>query len=130
MTIPLWCLAAACVLPYVWSTAGLVARAKLGGVDNKHPRKQLAQLEGWGARANAAQKNAWEALAVFAPAVICAHATGADPIWSMRLALAWVGFRLLHGVVYIANVDRVRTAVFAGGLACSSGLFLLAGKLI
>ncbi len=129
MPVPLWCLFAACLLPYVWSTFGLVARHRQLGVDNKIPRQQLAQLEGWGARANAAQQNAWEALATFAPAVLCAHVTQADATWSMRLAIAWVAFRLLHGVVYLADVDIARTGAFFGATCCTAGLFFLSAGL-
>lgn len=127
MTIPLWCLFAAAVLPYVWSTGSLVARGKeLGVVDNKRPREQLTKLKGWGARANAAHQNAWEALAVFTPAVLVAHVAQADATWSARLAIGWVAFRVLHGIVYLADLDKLRTAAFSGALACAAGLFLLA----
>jgi uncharacterized MAPEG superfamily protein len=115
------------VLPYVWVTASMRAkRQQFGSVDNKHPREQNAKLTGWGARALSAQMNAWEALAYFAPAVIVAHLTHADAVWSARLAESFVVVRLLHGIAYLADIDKLRSFCFLIGICCALGLFLLA----
>jgi uncharacterized MAPEG superfamily protein len=128
MTIPLWCLIPAVFLPYIWGTTATVIRQKqFGKADNKNPRIQQTQLQGAGARAHAAHLNAFEALAVFTPAVLIAHVVHADPVWSTRLAIGWVIFRVLHGVTYLADVDKARSAFFALGTACAIGLFVLAG---
>lgn len=127
MTIPLWCLLVAILLPYVWF--GSVASAKkeqFGNVDNKDPRAQSAKLEGKGARALAAHQNAFEALAVFAPAVLVAHVAKADLMLSSALAVTWVVVRVLHGVLYVANVDKARSAMFGIGMLCAIGQFVLA----
>jgi uncharacterized MAPEG superfamily protein len=127
MTVPLWCLAIVCFLPYVWAPFVVAARSsQLGGVDNKNPRAQQAQLTGRGARAVGAHKNAFEALAVFAPAVLVAHLAGADPTWAARLAETFVAVRILHGVFYLADLDLLRSGAFAVGMACIVGLFVLA----
>jgi uncharacterized MAPEG superfamily protein len=127
MTIPFWCLLVAVLLPYVWVGFSTAGRAKqFGTADNKLPRLQQAKLEGKAARAHAAHMNAFEALSVFAPAVLVAHLAHADPAWSMRLAITWVVFRVLHGVLYLADVDKVRSLCFALALFCALGLFVLA----
>ena len=124
MNVSLWCLVVGCFLPYIWSTAAIVARGKQpGGLDNNHPRIQMRELTGWGARAAGAHANAWEALAVFTPAVLLAFATAANPVWVTRLSIGWVIFRVLHGVCYLADIDKARTAAFSGALLCSCGLF-------
>ena len=129
MTVPLWCLAIACFLPYVWAPFIVSARAsQLGSIDNKNPRAQQAQLTGRGARAVGAHKNAFEALAVFAPAVLVAHVAGADPLWAARLAETFVAVRVLHGVFYLADLDLLRSSAFAVGMACAVGLFALAAR--
>jgi uncharacterized MAPEG superfamily protein len=129
VTTPFWCLAIACFLPYVWAPFGAVARKQqLGSFDNKHPRLQQAQLTGRGARAVGAHQNAFEAIISFAPAVIVAHLAGADPVWSARLALTFLGARVLHGVCYLADVDTARSAAFLVAMACVFGLFVLAGQ--
>lgn len=53
---------------------------------------------------------------------------GADPVWMGRLAIAWVGLRVVHALLYLANVDLVRTLVFVCGYACAMGMFVLAAQ--
>ena len=50
---------------YLAGVGGYFRQANLGAVDNENPRTQAALLEGAGARAYAAQANAWEAVALF-----------------------------------------------------------------
>lgn len=130
MPLHLWCLLAAIVLPYVWATVSVTYRKQeFGSADNKHPREQAAKATGKGARAYAAQANAWEALAVFAPCILFAHiqspSSGIAPI----LAFAWVGARVLHGVAYVANLAPLRSTLFLLAQLCSVGLFLIGAKL-
>ncbi len=131
MTTPFWCLAIGCFLPYVWGPFALSARLKLpGGLDNKNPRTQYTQLTGSAAHAIAAQANAFEALAVFTAAVIVAHLAHADPVWSARLAVAWLVARVLHGFFYLADLDALRSLIFFVGIACDVGLFVLAARAV
>lgn len=127
MTISLWCLLIGSILPYVWFGASVSARKEqFGDVDNKNPRAQTAKLEGKGARAVAAHQNAFEALAIFTPAVLVAHVAHADPMLSGALAGAWVVFRVLHGVLYLADIDKARSAVFGLAFLAAIGQFVLA----
>jgi len=127
VTIPLWCLLVGCLLPFVWSMATAPGRAALPeGIDNSNPRGQQARLQGLGARAVAAHANSWEALSIFTAAVLTAHVTEADPTWSAYLAVGWVVCRVLHGVVYLADIHLARSAAFMGALLCALGLFGLA----
>jgi uncharacterized MAPEG superfamily protein len=129
VTVPFWCLLIACFLPYVWGPFSIPERkSQLGSVDNKDPRGQQSKLTGRGARAVAAHKNAFEAIAVFAPAVIVAHLAGADPLWSARWAEIFVIARVLHGVLYLANLDLLRSAAFGVAMVCNVALFLLAAR--
>ncbi len=129
MTTPLWCLIPAIMFPYVWTGVAAPLRKKqLGSLDNKEPRRQAVEATGAAHRAYAAHLNAFEALQAFVPAVLVAHLTGADTVWSARLATAWVVLRFFHGVMYIANVDKVRSLLFGLALACVVGLFVLAAK--
>jgi uncharacterized MAPEG superfamily protein len=129
MTVPFWCLLIACVLPYVFGSFSILERRKqLGVIDNKNPRGQQAQLTGLGARAIAAQKNAFEGLAVFVPAVLVAHLAGADPVWSARWAEIFVVARVLHGIFYLADLDYLRSAAFGVATVCNVGLFVLAAR--
>jgi uncharacterized MAPEG superfamily protein len=128
MTISLWCLLVAGILPYAWLGPAVSARKEqFGNVDNKQPRGQVSKLEGKGARAYAAHQNAFEALAIFTPAILVAHVTHADPTLSAALAVAWVVFRVLHGVFYLADIDKARSAMFGLAFLSAVGQFVLAG---
>lgn len=126
MTIPLWCLLVAMILPYIWLPISVSARKEqFGNADNKAPRVQVAKLEGKGGRAYAAHQNALEALAVFVPAVLTAHVAKADPMLSTVLAAAWVVCRVLHGVFYIADIDKARSGMFALAFLAAIGQFVI-----
>lgn len=131
MTTPLWSLFVAILLPYVWGGVASAYRKKqLGTLDNQDPRAQSAQLTGPGARAYAAQANAWEALAVFAPAVLVAHLGAPHSTLSPTLALVWVACRIAHGVAYVANIDKLRSALFGIAFLAALGLLLHGGGVI
>ena len=129
MTVPFTCLLIVVLLPYGLSTlAGYFKVKQFGTLDNKNPRNQGAQLEGIGARAWAAQANAWEAVPVFTAAVLVAHVSGADPDRSATAAIAFVSLRVLHAAFYLANLDVLRSVVFLGASASAIWLFVLAGQ--
>lgn len=126
MTIPLWTLLAAVILPYIWLGPSFSARKEqFGSADNAHPRLQVAKLEGKGARAYAAHQNAFEALSVYAPAVLVAHVTHANPMHSTILSIVWVVCRFLHGVLYLNNVDKARSAMFGIAMLTVIGQFVI-----
>lgn len=127
MTTPFWCLLVVAVLPYVLANMGGYFKFKqFGNVDINHPREQAARLEGIGARAVAAQMNAWEALGVFSAAVFMAHLAHADAEASATAAKIYVATRIAHPVFYIANIAPARTAVFLVGMGALARLFWLA----
>ena len=131
MTTPLWCLAIVALLPYPLAFAGGYFKMRqFGAIDNKHPRQQAQQLEGVGARALAAQANAWEALGVFTAvvAVLCfANPEAARGATAANLSLGFVATRVLHPIFYLANVDVARSLVFVAGMG-TGGTISGAGK--
>ncbi len=127
MTTPLVCVFIAFLLIWIPRVAVVVAIKRSGtAYDNKHPRKQQAQLEGLGARAVAAHQNAFEGFAPFAAAVLVAEQAGADPRRASVLALTYVVARIIYTVAYLANADYLRSTVWAIGLLATFGLFILA----
>ena len=116
MTTPFWCLVVAILIPQVLAFVGdYFRKQQLGSIDNRHPRAQAADLEGAGARAYAAQANAWEALPVFAICVFIAHLVGADPGASAQAGVGFIVARVLHAVFYIADLSTLRSTVFVVG---------------
>jgi uncharacterized MAPEG superfamily protein len=129
MTTPFWCILITALLPYLWSTVALRARvAQFGGFDNKLPRLEQAKLTGSGARALGASANAFETFPFFAAAVIVARIAGADPGWSSTWSVVYLAARILHGVAYYGDIDKLRSAAFGVGQICCVALFVLAAR--
>lgn len=116
MTIAYLCILVAALLPYVWIG---IAKSGAPRYDNRDPRGWLAKQENPRVRrAAAAQHNAFEAFAPFAAAVLMAQVAGVAPDRITPLALAFVGFRVLHGLFYVGNKHPFRSLVWFGALAC------------
>jgi uncharacterized MAPEG superfamily protein len=127
MTTPFWCLFVITLMPFVIAPIGGYFKNKqFGSLDNKNPRLQSRMLEGTGARAQAAQENSWEALAVFSVAVIVNHLAGGNPGTASTAAMVFVAARLVYVAAYIADIDKLRSGVFLVGLICVVTLFVSA----
>jgi uncharacterized MAPEG superfamily protein len=128
MTTPLWCLAVVTFFPMILSVvSGYYRNKEFGNVDNRNPRQQSAQLTGPGARAVAAQGNAWEALAMFTVAVMAVSLSGvATGSSAANASLLFVAVRVLHAVFYIADQDKLRSVSFLVGAGCCIYLLVLA----
>ena len=98
---------------------------QFGSIDSHHPREQAAVLVGAGARAVAAQQNAWEALAVFASSVMVSHLAGAEPGGAALASIVFVCARVCHAFAYVGNAAPLRSLSFAAGIACCLRLFWL-----
>jgi len=126
MTTPLICLLIVMFLPIglAW-VGGFYRNREPGGFDNRNPREQAKNLTGAGSRAYAAQQNAWEAVALFTPAVLVAHVLQADPPMSATLAVTFVGLRVAHAACYLADLGTLRSLTFVAAMVCLVWLFLL-----
>jgi uncharacterized MAPEG superfamily protein len=107
-------------MPYVLSGVGVAhKRRQFGTVDNNNPRAQSAQLTGAGARALAAQQNAWEALAVFTASLAAAFFAEVEPEALAVPALIFVGARIAHAACYLSDLASARSgSFFVGTVAC------------
>jgi len=123
MTIAFWCIFIAALLPYL---SALVAKAGAPGFDNNEPRAWLARQEGFRARANAAQQNAFEALPFFAAAVLVAHLVHGPQARVDQLAMVFIGARVLYLSTYVAGWSTVRSLVWAVGWGATVWIFLTA----
>jgi uncharacterized MAPEG superfamily protein len=123
MTIALWCVFTAALLPYA---ATVTAKSDRRSYDNRNPRAWLARQEGFRARANAAQMNAFEAFPFFAAAVIVAHLLrGPQPLVD-TLALVFIAARLAHLACYLANRAALRSLVWFVGFLTVIAIFVTA----
>lgn len=125
MTTAYWCVLAAILLPYIWTgiakfTSGFTPR------DNHNPREYLERLQGAAKRAHWAQLNTFESTPGFMAAVIIAQLAQAPQARIDMLALGFIALRLVYGLLYIADLALLRTLVWAAGVACVVGLFVIA----
>jgi uncharacterized MAPEG superfamily protein len=129
MTIAELCILIACLLPIVcagiakWKGFGVSRRD--GGFDNHNPRQWLARLEGWQARANAAQQNSFEALPIFIAGVLIAQAHGAASSTIDALAVVFVLARVSYIATYLADRANLRTLSWVVALGCAIALFFV-----
>ncbi len=124
LTLAYASLLVAALLPYLW-----VAVAKGSGqrYDNRDPRAWQARQDNPRSQAAyAAHLNAFEAFAPFAAGVLGAQMAGADSDWIVILSVAFVAFRVLHGVFYIARLASLRSLAWIGGFACVAALLVMA----
>lgn len=128
LNILIYCLIIACLLPYVAKVPLAYAMkkqggGKLSGYDNKQPRLQQKQLTGFGARCLAAHENSFEALILFAPAVLLVIATSNINSYSTLLAISFICFRTIYLLCYWFNKDLLRSSFWA--LAIISNIALI-----
>ncbi|GGO84626.1 membrane protein [Marinobacterium nitratireducens] len=130
MPVVLYVLFFVSILPVLLAGVGNFFRARqFGAFDNHHPRLQQAQLEGTGARVQAAQANAWEALMVFGSSCFIAYASGV-PLESLSLvALVFLLCRILHAIFYIADLAMLRSLIFGVATLCCFYIVYLAATL-
>ena len=88
-------------IPVTGTTLGTSPAGR--GFDNANVRTWQAGLSGLAQRAHAAHLNSFEAFPLFATAVIVARLNGADQGRVDTLSIAFIGLRLLFGVLYLAD---------------------------
>jgi uncharacterized MAPEG superfamily protein len=128
-TVAYWCVLVAAVLPIV--CAGIAKYGMFstspakGGYDNNNPRAWLSRQTDWRARANAAQANTFEALPFFFVAVIIAHQLQAPQAWLDILAFLFVVLRVAYVTLYVADMAKSRSALWAVALAVNVAILFI-----
>jgi len=119
--IVLFCL---CMLPYLMAfVSGYFRQKQLGKIDNQNPREQYSKLQGIGARAVAAQQNAWEALGIYTASLVAVVGSGVEIENLAVAAIVVLVARVLHGIFYLTNLDKLRTISFFTATASCGYLF-------
>lgn len=130
MTIADGCILVSCVLPVLCAglakSPGFGKPRRDGGFDNHNPRQWLAKLQGWQARAHAAQQNSFEALPLFIAAVLVAQQLQAPQARVDNVALLFVGARVAYIGAYLADAATLRSALWVVGMGACVALFFLA----
>jgi uncharacterized MAPEG superfamily protein len=105
MTIAIWCILIAQIVPYV-------AFSFVKGIDPEQPRFQVGGLIGQSVRAYGAHLNGLETFPWFAAAVIVAHMVGGPSRIVDILAVIYILVRIGHLAAYLAGRQPLRTAAF------------------
>ncbi len=127
MSIAIITLLVLTVLPIsLYWVSGAFRHSQLGVVDNKNPRAQNAQLQDGGARAVAAQKNAWEALVVYTASIVALTIAAVDLDSLATYFYILIACRVLHGISYVLNQDIIRSIAFIAGYGICIYFFILA----
>jgi uncharacterized MAPEG superfamily protein len=129
MTIADGCILVSCLLPIICAGAakskGFGKPRREGGFDNNNPRQWLAKLQGWQARANAAQQNGFESLPIFIAGVLIAERLQAPQAGIDNLAMLFVAARLGYIGAYLADQATIRSLLWVVGLGASIALYFL-----
>jgi uncharacterized MAPEG superfamily protein len=129
MTIADACILVACLLPIacagIAKSRGFGKPRREGGFDNHNPRRWLADLQGWQARAHAAQLNSFEALPLFIAGVLVAERLDASQATVNGLAVAFVLLRVGFIGAYVADRANLRSVLWLLALICSVALFFV-----
>lgn len=122
MTLALWCVLIAALLPYLATT---IAKSSGPRYNNRDPRKWLERQEGLSKRADNAQKNGFEALPFFAAAVIVAQMLNAPQERVDALAVIFIVARVTYLVCYLADWHWARSVAWLVGLVACIAIFVL-----
>lgn len=127
MTIAEACLLVACLLPiacaWIAKSKGFGKPRREGGFDNHNPRQWLGNLQGWQARAHAAQMNSFESLPLFIAGVLVAERMQASQSLVDGLALAFVAARGGYIGAYLTDRANLRSILWVVGLGCCIAMF-------
>lgn len=127
-TIAYWCVLVMAILPIVCAGIakyGMFSKSRRdGGYDNHNPRTWLGKQTDWRARANAAQANTFEALPFFFAAVIIAHQLQARQTVVDILAFMFVVLRLGYVLMYVADMAKTRSVIWAAALLVNIWILL------
>ncbi|MDM1781691.1 MAPEG family protein [Acinetobacter sp. 10FS3-1] len=120
---------AACLLPYVFT---FIAKKSAGfsAKDNQNPRAFLDKATGLASRAHAAQQNSFESLPLFIAAILLAEYMVISQKLVMTFGIAYLVFRVLYGICYLANWATLRSIVWLLSVLCPITLLLLIIKIV
>jgi uncharacterized MAPEG superfamily protein len=117
MTVAIWCILVALILPYV-------AFSFVKGVDPNQPRHGVGDLADRSGRAYGAHLNGLETFPWFAAAVIVAHMVGGPSRIVDVLAVIYVLLRIGHLAAYLADRQPLRSAAFIAAQVVALAIFV------
>jgi uncharacterized MAPEG superfamily protein len=117
MTIAIWCILIAQILPYV-------AFGFVKGLDPEQPRFNAGNLEGRSMRAYGAHLNGLETFPWFAAAVIVSQMVGGPSRIADVLAVIYILLRVAHLAAYLSGRQPLRSAAFSVAQLVALAIFV------
>ena len=90
--------------------------AKVGVAWAASNREQSVEGPPWVGRADRAQRNHHDNLAMISVVILMAQITGQNDGITANAAIAILAFRILHSVAYIAGISPVRSLAYFGSI--------------
>ncbi|MFS0825687.1 MAPEG family protein [Pseudomonas phoenicis] len=126
MTVALWCILFAMLLPPLSALGAKVASGRFGFRENHDPRAFLDTLSGLPRRLHSAQQNGFETFPAFAAAVLVADVVGnAEQVTQDVLAVLYITSRLLFIICYMADWAALRSLMYFAGLVLIVSFFVV-----
>ncbi|KAI8867670.1 hypothetical protein GQ42DRAFT_157717 [Ramicandelaber brevisporus] len=100
------------------------ARKAQGLTDNHNPRQAQLSLEGYGARAKAAENNILDGLVFLTAGLFTAYAGGGNPKAIAALTLIYAVTRAAYIFFYVKDIATARSLTWATGMMAVLGLFI------
>ena len=125
MPIAFWCVLVAALLPFPFTLAAKWSKR----FDNARPRQYFETVTGWRQRAHWTQLNSFEAFPAFAAAVVINYLMSGPNPRADALAVAFIVFRVLFGLCYVADKATLRSVMWLGASGCVIALFVSAAHL-
>jgi uncharacterized MAPEG superfamily protein len=79
-------------------------------------RDKMPETQPWVGRADRAQRNHHDNLAMIAAVVLVAQVLGKTDSTTAIASIAMVSLRILHGITYMLGIGPVRSLCYAGAL--------------
>ena len=90
-------------------------------------REKAVEGPPWVGRADRAQRNHHDNLAMIAAVILIAHVTQQADVVTARASIAILGCRVLHGIAYYAGIGIVRSLAYVGSIL---GLGIIVWRII
>jgi uncharacterized MAPEG superfamily protein len=117
MTVDLICLIVLALWSIPLNHIPAVARVSSGSVKwGLGNRETIPETAPWVGRADRAQRNHHDNLAMIAVVVLTAQITGQTDSTTAVASIVMVSLRILHGILYILGIGGARSLAYAGAL--------------
>jgi uncharacterized MAPEG superfamily protein len=118
MSVDLICLIVLALWTILLNHIPAIARVSSSGVKwGMGNRDTMPETPPWVGRADRAQRNHHDNLAMIAVVVLVAQITGQTDGVTAIASIAMVSLRILHGIVYMLGIGGARSLAYAGALA-------------